>query len=84
MRKSFFFSLLLLAIIPAAAQTQNVVGATPVAYILRPGDVLKIIVWGQPTYSGQFKIDETGRFQYPVLGEIDTSDKPLRQIRDEL
>lgn len=84
MRKSFCFLIVLLAGIPAAAQTQNVVGATPTAYTLRPGDILQITVWGQPTYSGQFKIDETGRFQYPVLGEIDTSDKPLRQIRDEL
>jgi polysaccharide export outer membrane protein len=76
--------MLLLAVFPATAQAQNVVGATPTEYTLRPGDVLQIIVWGQAAYSGQFKIDETGRFQYPVLGELDTNNKPLRQIRDEL
>ncbi len=76
--------MMLLAVIPAAAQTQNVVGAAPAAYTLRPGDVLQIIVWGQAAYSGQFKIDETGLFQYPVLGEMDVNGKSLRQIRDEL
>ncbi len=84
MRKSFSLLTLLLAVVPAAALAQNVVGTTPTAYTLRPGDVLQIIVWGQEAYSGQFKIDERGRFQYPVLGEIDISDKSLRQLRDEL
>lgn len=84
MRKSFPLLILLLAAAPVAAQDQNVVGSSPTGYTLRPGDVLQVIVWGQDDYSGQFKVDVQGKIQYPILGEIDTSNKTLVQIRDEL
>ena len=84
MRKTFPLLILLLAAAPAAAQDQNVVGSSPTGYTLRPGDILQIIVWGQEAYSGPFKVDVQGRIQYPILGEIDTSNKTLAQIRDDL
>ncbi|MDH5805704.1 MAG: polysaccharide biosynthesis/export family protein [Gemmatimonadota bacterium] len=51
---------------------------------LRPGDLVEIKVWGQQEYSGTFKVDETGRLPYPVLGDIDVRGKTLREIRTEL
>ncbi len=84
MRKSFPLLILLLAAAPVAAQDQNVVGSSPAGYTLRPGDVLQVIVWGQEEYSGQFKVDLQGKIQYPILGEINTTNKTLVQIRDEL
>lgn len=84
MRKSFPLLILLLAAAPVAAQDQNVVGTSPAGYTLRPGDVLQVIVWGQEEYSGQFKVDLQGKIQYPILGEINTTNKTLVQIRDEL
>ncbi len=42
------------------------------------------MVWGQAEYSGSFKVDETGRILYPVLGEIDTHGKSMAQIREEI
>ncbi len=84
MHKTFPLLILLFAAAPVAAQDQNVVGSSPTGYTLRPGDVLQVIVWGQADYSGKFKVDLQGKIQYPVLGEIDTSNKTLVQIRDEL
>jgi polysaccharide export outer membrane protein len=79
MRK--LLSLLLFASVtatPALAQDRS----SP--YTLRPGDILQITVWGQPDYSGQFKVDETGTIRYPVLGDIDTRNKSVTQIREEI
>jgi len=69
----------------AAAQGQGqgpVVTAGISEYSLRPGDVLQITVWGQEAFSGRFQIDETGKFLYPVIGEIDTRNLTVSQLRD--
>ena len=53
-------------------------------YSLLPGDVIRINVWGQEAFSGQFHIDETGRILYPILGEIDTRNLTVGQLRDTI
>ena len=68
---------------PVAAQDQTVTGSSP-SYMLRPGDVLEIVVWGREEYSGSFKVDETGILRYPVVGEIDTRNRPITEIREEI
>ena len=77
--------LLFLAVtaVPTTAQDQDTVGSGA-SYMLRPGDVLQIVVWGQTEYSGSFKVDETGRIPYPVIGAIDTRGKTMAQIRNEI
>lgn len=64
---------------PAAIVTTGVS-----SYTLRPGDVLQINVWGQEAFSGQFQIDENWRILYPVLGEIDTRNLTVAELRDNL
>ncbi|MFQ6046006.1 MAG: polysaccharide biosynthesis/export family protein [Gemmatimonadales bacterium] len=66
---------------PGSTQEASVGGA---AYRLRPGDIIEITVWGQEDYSGQFQIDENGILAYPMLGEIDTEDLNIAQLRDTL
>ncbi len=81
-----YFIACLLLLFPASsafAQDQNTAGSSP-SYRLRPGDVLVITVWGQPDYSGDYKVDETGHMPYPVLGEIDTRNKTMTQLREEI
>ncbi len=51
---------------------------------LRPGDVLKIVVWGQVEYSGDYQIDERGVLEYPVIGELDVRDLTVAQLRDRI
>ena len=79
----FIACLLLLFLAPPAFAQDQSTGSSG-SYRLRPGDVLVITVWGQDDYSGEFKVDETGRIPYPVLGEIDTRDKTMTQIREEI
>jgi protein involved in polysaccharide export with SLBB domain len=69
----------------ALAQEPTPLITTGVAsYSLLPGDVILVNVWGQESFSGQFHIDETGRILYPILGEIDTSNLTIGQLRDTI
>lgn len=83
MRNLLYLLFLAVTAVPTAAQDQDTV-RSGASYMLRPGDVLQIVVWGQAEYSGSFKVDETGKIPYPVLGEIDTRDKTMTQIREEI
>lgn len=67
-----------------SAQQLPVVSGAGGNYALRPGDIVRIQVWGQEAYSGQFQVDERGLLQYPVLGEIDTRDLTVAQVRDRV
>jgi len=70
---------------PVAAQEQGaVVTQAGGDYTLAPGDLVRISVWGREEYSGQFQVDEEGTLHYPVLGEINTTDLTVRQLRDTL
>jgi len=53
-------------------------------YQLRPGDVLRIRVWGQDEFSGEFQVDERGIVEYPLLGEINTRDRTIGQLREQI
>lgn len=68
-----------------AAQEQSAIftgGAT--SYVLNPGDVLRIEVWGRETLSGQFLVDELGNVNYPMLGAISTRGITVAELRDTL
>ena len=67
---------------PLAAQDAPVVAQGPSSYSLRPGDIIRIGVWGQDAYSGQFQIDEEGLLHYPIIGELNTRDMSLAALRD--
>ena len=65
---------------PAAAPVQT----TGSAYHLRPGDIVRITVWGQEAYSGQFEIDEHGMLPYPGIGDINTTNLTVSQLREQI
>lgn len=67
---------------PLVAQDAPVVSQGPSSYSLRPGDIIRISVWGQESYSGQFQIDEEGLLHYPIIGELNTTDMSLAALRD--
>lgn len=69
---------------PLSAQVQGLVTSSSTQYSLRPGDVLQIVVWGQEDFSGKFQIDETGKFEYPIVGTIDTRNLTLTELRDRI
>jgi protein involved in polysaccharide export with SLBB domain len=77
---------LLLLAAPLAAQ-QPAATSTSIngsGYHLRPGDIVRVTVWGQEAYSGQFEIDERGILEYPGLGEINATDLTVLELRDKI
>lgn len=85
MRPLTWLAFALLTALPVAAQqpppTQQTISST---YHLRPGDILKIVVWGQDAYSGDYQIDERGVLEYPVIGELTVGDLTVAQLRDRI
>jgi polysaccharide export outer membrane protein len=67
-----------------AAQDQPVVTSAGADYSLRPGDIVRIVVWGHEDLSGQFQVNEDGALQYPLLGDIDIRGLTVAQLRGRL
>ena len=56
--------------------------------MLRPGDVIKVTVWREPDWSGEFAVDESGTAVLPRIGPVHvtamSSDSLRRFVRDSL
>lgn len=53
-------------------------------YILDTGDTIKIVVFEEADMSFEIKIDESGVFAYPYMGEIQLSGKSTEQVENDL
>jgi protein involved in polysaccharide export with SLBB domain len=51
---------------------------------LRPGDVLRLRIWMEPDWSGDYPIDEHGTAVLPRLGDTHVTDIPTDQLRQRL
>jgi len=59
--------------------------ATPATEMqLRPGDIVRISVWRQEDFSGEFTITADGRIAHPLYGNINVLGKSLRQVETEV
>jgi protein involved in polysaccharide export with SLBB domain len=56
--------------------------ASPLA--IRPGDVIKVHVWGHDELSGEFPIDENYDMLYPLIGAINVRTMSVTQLRERL
>jgi len=68
---------------PAFARAQTPADP-PSAFMLEPGDVVKVAVWREKDLSGQFQVDEAGRLTLPMLGEVRTTGRQWSELRDTL
>ena len=90
MRTSLLFVAAVMALPSTAAsqivqsQPDNIVTSSGRNYRLRAGDVLRVNVWGHEEYSGRFQVNEEGTLYYPAIGEIDTKNITVGQLRDTL
>jgi protein involved in polysaccharide export with SLBB domain len=81
---------LVLPLAPASAQSASSGVSTSVSQgdLLRPGDVLKLNVWREPEWSGEFAVNESGVAVLPRLGAIQvttmTADSLRRFLVDSL
>jgi polysaccharide export outer membrane protein len=67
-----------------AQQGAPALSAPSSSYTLRPGDVLRVDVWGQQQFSGLFLVDETGHLQYPVIGELEVRNLTVAEVREKV
>ncbi len=69
------------AAVPAQAPNTDTV-ATPLA--IRPGDVVRIQVWGHEELSGEFPVDENYNLLFPLVGSINVRNVSVGQLRERL
>jgi polysaccharide biosynthesis/export protein len=75
--KRLLLSLLLLSSAgPALAQQAQASAA--------PGDVLRLVVWRAPEFSGDFLIASDGTLQHPLMTEVRVAGVPAAQVRQRI
>ena len=70
---------------PAAAAAQLPPPADSMEPLaVRPGDVIRVVVWGHQELSGEFPIDENYNLLYPLIGPINVRNLSVTQLRAQL
>jgi polysaccharide export outer membrane protein len=69
-----FLWLLSFLAVASAAQAQQA------SYIVKPGDVLEISVWKEPDLQRQVLVRPDGAFSFPLVGEIDATNKTVAEL----
>jgi protein involved in polysaccharide export with SLBB domain len=76
---------------PTSAQNPAASAAQPApptdtleSLAVRPGDVVRIVVWGHQELSGEFPIDENYDLLYPLIGPINVRNLTVTQLRARL
>ena len=64
-----------------SANDENITGVHIEEFILSPGDEIEISVYKYEGLSKRIKIPPDGTIFFPVAGEINTSNKSLKEIR---
>lgn len=84
-------SLAVLLVVQTAAPAQRPVPAKPQSppqasstYLIGATDVLKIKVFGEDQYNGDYNVDGDGSITFPLLGRLAVAGKTTRQIEGEL
>ncbi len=71
---------------PAYAQATGAAGSAgrADAFVLRPGDIIRIGVWPDAALNGEFAVEETGLVYLPFLGAVQVVGMPLDRLRKQL
>jgi polysaccharide export outer membrane protein len=75
---------LLLASVPALAQTPAPAQQQDKDYIIGPEDILEIQVWGNKDLNQAVFVRPDGRTSLPLVGEIGVAGKTVQQLQDHL
>ena len=68
-----------LSVLLAALAIASGAGAQE-TYEIGPGDILRVLVLGQPDMSGQMPVDPEGMLTFPILGKVKASDMTARDL----
>ncbi|MEK6571675.1 MAG: SLBB domain-containing protein, partial [Bacteroidota bacterium] len=69
--------------IPAAFEP-TAIGPVDPGYLVGPGDVLRLTVWGQAEFQYQLEIDREGRIFIPNVGQVFVLGTPLNLLEEKL
>ena len=79
---------LLVASTPAWAQgpapPSMAAAADRADYVLGPQDILKVMVFDEPSLTGSFRVDADGAFSYPYLDRVQASGRTPRDLKEEI
>jgi polysaccharide export outer membrane protein len=76
-------ALVVLLLAQSAGQAQQPAGAVPspaTGYTVGAADVLKVVVFNEPSLSGSFRVDDDGSVTYPLIGRVAVSGLTVREI----
>jgi protein involved in polysaccharide export with SLBB domain len=68
----------------ATAQTAPVAPGADTADVLRPGDIIQLTIWREPSFSGDYVVDAQGVAVLPRLGPTPVAGIPTEQLRAQL
>ena len=78
-------AVLLLMPAPATAQAADTTrtGQSTVQ-LIKPGDIIRLEVWREPEWSGQYQVDEAGIVVFPRIGEYAVLDETPESLQAKL
>jgi protein involved in polysaccharide export with SLBB domain len=68
----------------AAAQEAVPAAQTPDREPLRPGDIIRLRVWREPDFSGDFPVEANGAVVLPRMGSVDIRSETGESLRQKL
>jgi polysaccharide export outer membrane protein len=74
--KAFAVFLLLLVAVPSARAND--------AYVLGPGDKLRVTVFGNEDLSGEFVIDPSGQISLPLIQQLQAAGRTVAQLEEDI
>ncbi|HEU4556994.1 MAG TPA: polysaccharide biosynthesis/export family protein, partial [Longimicrobium sp.] len=87
MRRTLLLALVLplaAAALPPRAAAQGTAAAAADSATLRPGDVIRLAVFRQPEFSGEFPIGSEGTIQHPLLADVNVVGLTRSAVRERL
>lgn len=69
---------------PAQQRPVNPPGVASDTLRLRPGDVVRVQVWREPLYNGDFAVDENGYAVLPMIGRRRVTEEPWGSLREAM
>ncbi len=76
-------ALLIASLAPVDAAGQQRATA-PAFDVLRPGDIIRLSVWREPSITGEYIVDERGRVSLPFLGETEVAGVQRDLVRERI
>lgn len=62
----------------------NAVGPVDPGYLVGPGDVLRLSVWGQVEFQYELQVSKEGKIFIPVAGQVYVTGIPFEQLQEKI